>query len=287
MDETAGDQHAEPERRAEPASEAEPAGVSPITASTTSGDPVAADEGDGVTRLERLLEPGVRIVAGAEQLVAPAWRRLTNGEPRWPASLAVLAAIAMQVALPDRLAFHPRWLLPVVALLLLIGVTAANPRRLNRRSPGLRKTSLVLIALISWANIWSAGRLVLELVRAGSTDSPQELLITGAGIWLTNVIVFALWYWEFDRGGPVERAHATQPYADFLFPQMQSPELAKPGWEAGFVDYLYLSFTNATAFSPTDVLPLSQWSKIVMMLQSTVSLITVALVIARAVNILK
>jgi uncharacterized membrane protein len=112
------------------------------------------------------------------------------------------------------------------------------------------------------------------------------LLITGAAIWLTNVIVFSLWYWELDRGGPVARAHATRAHPDFLFAQMQNPELAPSDWEPGFADYLYLSFTNATAFSPTDVLPLSRWAKLTMMLQSAVSLATVALVIARAVNIL-
>jgi uncharacterized membrane protein len=111
--------------------------------------------------------------------------------------------------------------------------------------------------------------------------------MTGAAIWLTNVIVFALWYWEFDRGGPVARALARKPLPDFQFVQMQSPELAHPDWEPAFMDYLYLSFTNATAFSPTDVLPLSRWAKATMLLQSAISLVTVALVIARAVNVLK
>ena len=104
---------------------------------------------------------------------------------------------------------------------------------------------------------------------------------------LHNVVVFALWYWELDRGGPVARAQATSQYPDFVFPQMLTPELAPTHWESAFVDYLYLSFTNATAFSPTDVLPLSRWAKLTMMVQSAVSLATVALVIARAVNILQ
>jgi uncharacterized membrane protein len=99
--------------------------------------------------------------------------------------------------------------------------------------------------------------------------------------------VFALWYWELDRGGPAARATAPRPYPDFLFPQMQSPELAPDNWEPSFTDYLYVSFTNATAFSPTDVMPLSRWAKLTMMLHSMVSVVTVALVIARAVNILK
>ena len=101
------------------------------------------------------------------------------------------------------------------------------------------------------------------------------------------MIVFSLWYWDLDRGGPVARAHAMRAHPDFLFPQMASPELAPPDWEPLFVDYFYTSFTNATAFSPTDVMPLSRWAKLAMMLQSAVSLATLALVIARAVNILK
>jgi uncharacterized membrane protein len=128
---------------------------------------------------------------------------------------------------------------------------------------------------------------VLGLVHGTEHATASRLLMSGGAIWLTNVIVFALWYWELDRGGPVARAMAMQPYPDFLFAQMQSPELAPPQWEPAFVDYLYLSFTNATAFSPTDVLPMSRWAKCTMMLQSAVSLATVALVIARAVNILQ
>ena len=113
------------------------------------------------------------------------------------------------------------------------------------------------------------------------------LFATGASIWATNVIAFALWYWEFDRGGPVHRAHATLRHPDLMFPQMVSPQLASPDWEPQFVDYLYLAFTNATAFSPTDVMPLARWAKLTMLAQAAVSLSVGALVIARAVNILK
>ena len=128
---------------------------------------------------------------------------------------------------------------------------------------------------------------MVGLVQGTEGGTPAPLLVSGGTIWLTNVIVFGLWYWEFDRGGPVARAHATKHYPDFLFAQMTSPDLASPDWEPQFGDYLYLSFTNATAFSPTDVLPLSRWAKGAMALQAGVSIVTVALVIARAVNILK
>jgi len=196
-------------------------------------------------------------------------------------------AIALQVALPDRVASHPRWLLPGIETVLLVGIVAANPKRISRRSTQLRTASIALIFVVTAANAWSAGRLVDALLNGRATPDPTSLLLTGASIWLTNVVAFALWYWEMDRGGPAARAHVTRPHPDFLFPQMQSPELAPANWEPGFVDYLYLSFTNAAAFSPTDVLPLARWAKLTMLIQSAVSLLTVALVIARAVNILK
>ena len=129
-------------------------------------------------------------------------------------------------------------------------------------------------------------RLIKGIIRGVEGKNPGPLLFTGGAIWVGNVLVFALWYWEVDRGGPARRARGDDPYPDFVFPQMQSPSMAPPDWEPWFVDYLYLSFTNATAFSPTDVLPFSRWAKVVMMLQSGVSLMTVALVVARAVNIL-
>jgi uncharacterized membrane protein len=128
---------------------------------------------------------------------------------------------------------------------------------------------------------------VADLVAGRAGTDAVPLLLTGGGIWLTNVIVFALWYWEWDRGGPMARVLGQRQYADFLFAQMQNPESAPPDWEPAFLDYLYLSFTNSTAFSPTDVMPLSRWAKMLMMLQSSVSLVTVVLVVARAVNILK
>jgi uncharacterized membrane protein len=238
-------------------------------------------------RLEGLVQPEISIVDRAQGALLPAWRRVTEGEPRWPVSLAVLAAIAMQLVLPDHLSVGPRYLLPVLEVLLLAGLIAANPRRINRQSHRLRVASMGLIALITLANATSAGRLIVGLVRGTEGESAGPLLIRGGAIWLTNVIVFALWYWELDRGGPVARAQDEREHPDFLFTEMGVPELCPPDWEPGFADYFYLSFTNAAAFSPTDTLPLTSWAKMCMLLQSTVSLSTVALVIARAVNILK
>jgi hypothetical protein len=231
---------------------------------------------------------GQRPGEGGKPIVAPAWRRPTEGEARWQAAVAVAAAVALQFRLPGRLVLlHPAWLLPALQGLLLLALVMANPHRINRESRAIRLLGLTLAAVLSLANAWSVARLVTGLVQGTEGNNAGPLLITGGIIWLTNVIVFALWYWEFDRGGPVARANATRMYPDFLFVQMTSPHLAPPGWEPTFGDYLYLSFTNATAFSPTDVMPLSRWAKMAMTAQAAVSIVTVALVVARAVNILK
>lgn len=193
----------------------------------------------------------------------------------------------MQATLPNRLILGNRWLLPGVGVALLVAVVAANPRRMEKTSTFARVAALALAATISLANAGSAARLIVGLVEGTEPGDASQLLITGGTIWFTNVIAFALWYFEFDRGGPAKRAWGTHQYPDFLFPQMGSPDMAPRHWEPRFVDYFYMSFTNATAFSPTDVMPLSRWTKLTMLAQSAVSLMTVALVVARAVNILK
>jgi hypothetical protein len=145
---------------------------------------------------------------------------------------------------------------------------------------------LSLVAVASVATLWSGWQLARGLLHGWVGGGPVEVLLSAVAVWFTNVIVAALWYWEFDRGGPAARANGRNPYPDFLFPQMTAPELARADWEPTFPDYLYLSFTNTTAFSPTDTLPLSRWAKMAMMVQSAGSLVLVALVIARAVNTL-
>jgi hypothetical protein len=241
-----------------------------------------------LARLERSVPAELRhLPKEVEKEALPAWRRVTEGEPRWQVSLALAAAIALQLPVTGRLVLlRPIWILPILDLLLLIGLVIANPRRINRETVMLRYASLTLIALISLANAWSAGKLIADIIHGVGPGQATSLLINGGSIWLTNVLVFALWYWEFDRGGPVARALALKPYPDFQFVQMTSPELAPPGWEPMFGDYFYLAFTNASAFSPTDVMPLSRWAKMLMLAQSAMSLLIVALVIARAINIL-
>lgn len=219
----------------------------------------------------------------------PGWLRETAGERRWPVTIGVVLAIVMQVVLPDRYALQPKLLLPVLEAVLLIGLVAANPVRFQREHPIVRWMSLSMTIFIAVANLTSIARLINQIVNHKSgqpTVDAVTLLGSGLAIWVTNVMVFALIYWEFDRGGPFSRAAARNPYPDFLFAQMTDPSKAHPDWEPTFVDYAYLSFTNSTAFSPTDTLPMSAWAKMTMMVQSGVSLVTIALVAARAVNIL-
>jgi len=227
--------------------------------------------------VERLQVAGTRRLRGQDR-----------AEPRWPVSASVIVAIALQWALSSKLSLHPTFLLPALEIALLIGLHVVNPLRIERMSGPIRVASLALVLLITAANAASAGLLIRAIVTSHVhvPQAPITLLASGAAIWGTNVIAFALWYWEFDRGGPVHRLEGRRPYPDLLFPQMTSPDLAVPGWGPRFVDYLYLSFTNATAFSPTDVMPLARWAKLTMLVQSAVSLALGALVVARAVNIL-
>lgn len=207
-------------------------------------------------------------------------------ESRWPASIAVAAAIGMYQVLPDQLVLGPHWLIPSVegaigALLLIL-----SPFRHAREEAPIRAVALGLIALVSVANGSSVVLLVHRLIYGPSAQG-RALVIAAASIWLTNVIVFGLWYWELDRGGPARRAGRAGRNPDFLFPQMSMPKCAPPGWRPTFVDYLYVALTNAAAFSPTDTMPLSRWAKMGMTAQAAVSIVAVALVVARAVNILR
>jgi hypothetical protein len=217
----------------------------------------------------------------------PAWLRPTRGENRLPVVAAVLVAVVLQLTLPRRLSLPPRELLPALEVLLLVALTVANPVRLERHHPLLRVASTALVVLITVANAASAGLLADRLINGHAGDDPGALLRAGGSVYATNIIAFGLWYWQYDRGGPAARQQGARPHGDFLFPQMATPEHAPAHWEPAFVDYLYLSFTNATAFSPTDTMPLSRWAKSLMAVQSAVALVTVALVVARAVNILK
>ena len=216
----------------------------------------------------------------------PHWHKTNQGEPRWPISLVVVLVIVLQYTLPAHYALKSQKWICLGEVLLALLLFAWNPGRIKGHKQSRWYLGIALSALMTLSNVASSGHLVRELLN-GTATSPTALLAAGGAIWLTNIIAFSLWYWEFDRGGPGARAEALDPYPDFLFPQMESPRLAPVDWAANYFDYLYISFTNASAFSPTDVLPLSRWAKTLMAIQSTTSLVTVGLVIARAVNILK
>jgi uncharacterized membrane protein len=205
--------------------------------------------------------------------------------PTWGPLLVVAIAIALDVVLPNKLRLGPRWLLPGLEALLLVGLALASPRRRARHYKRRRAVVLTLIALVSATNAVSLALLVHYLV-SGAHETGKDLILAGALLWINNILLFGLWYWELDRGGPIERMrHAPKP-PDFLFVQMSSPELAPKDWLPSLLDYLYLSFTNSTAFSPTDTMPLTPMAKTLMAGQSLVALVTVGLVVARAVNIL-
>ncbi len=222
-----------------------------------------------------------------EEHLVPAWLRPTEPENRLPVAAAILAAVALQWALPDKYGLHPRWLMPVLELVLLGVLVGLNPIRLTRATRAGRYASFALVAAITVDNTTSAALLNHAILTGKASGDASGLLAAGAAIYLTNIIAFGIWYWELDRGGPFARTAGAHPHPDFLFPQMASPELAPPHWEPRFLDYLYVSFTNVVAFSPTDTMPLSRWAKTLMTLQSIVAVTTTALVIARAVNVLK
>jgi len=206
-------------------------------------------------------------------------------EPFWPAQAAVLLAIGLQVALPKRLTAGPSWLVPALEGVLLIGLSLATPRQLEHEHTVRRRTAIGLTAFVSAANIFSLAELSHVLLHRNVTDG-DELIVAGVLIWLTNFLIFALWYWEIDRGGPGRRAAGHDKAPDFLFPQMSDDRIEPIDWRPKFIDYLYVSLTNATAFSPTDTMPLTPTAKSIMGMQSLVSLITIGLIVSRAVNIL-
>jgi hypothetical protein len=213
-------------------------------------------------------------------------RRVEEGDPFWPAQLAVGIAIALNLPLSGKLTIGPNWLLPVVEGALLIALVTSLPSRGNRPHAGHRLFAMSVVGLVTLVNIVSIGLLVHYLLGHHAHVQGRPLIASGAVLLATNILLFAVWFWEFDRGGPVSGFLNPDVLPDFQFPQMETPQLAPKAGRPGFLDYLYLSLTNATAFSPTDTMPLTQSAKILMSLQSVTSLITIALVVARAVNIL-
>lgn len=208
-------------------------------------------------------------------------------DPVWHAQVAMIAAIALQVALPDHFSPGSRFIIPTIEILLVLALGLTTPKERIFRSLARRVNAILLIAITSATNAYSLIMVASQLLKGTHAGtSGKELIIVALNIYLTNIIIFGLWYWEMDGGGPGERARIAKYEQDFLFPQHQNETYKHPEWKPTFVDYLYVSATNAMAFSPTDTMPLSRRAKILMLLQATVSLVTIALVAARAVNIL-
>ena len=222
----------------------------------------------------------------SQEVRVPHWHHQHRAESRLIVNLIVALVILLQVSLPRSLNSSFPWFVCGVEAALLLVLNILDPKRAAAHAGWPRITSIILIATMTIANLSSVVRLINELLNGGVKDA-KSLLLTGGSIWLTNVVIFSLWYWEFDRGGPGARSQAKVSTPDFMFPQMSDPDLAPAHWSSSFFDYLYMSFTNSSAFSPTDVLPLTRWAKATMLLQSLTSLVVVALVIARAVNILR
>jgi hypothetical protein len=252
-----------------------------VTVDNTSPEPKPPRE-DLLHRAEHLAQQGLRL---------PPWLRPGNIESRWPVLFALIIAIVLQTIIPKRYTVVPRW--PVIALevLLLIILLVLNPVRLTRSTRLGKTASLVLLAAITADNTGSAFVLDFHIINGTVSKDAGLLLGSGAAIFVTNIIAFGIWYWELDRGGPFRRAGIAQGdppprYPDFMFPQMINPRVAAEDWDPRFLDYLYVSATNVMAFSPTDTMPLSRRSKALMTVQAVVAVSTLALVFARAVNVL-
>jgi len=224
-------------------------------------------------------------------------RRGKRGEARIPPTIAVLVAVARYAVLPEPLLVGPRLLIPGLELVLLAVLIATNPWRLTRQTRWSRVASLVLTGLVAVSNLVTLVLLVAVLVENQDTAG-TSLLLAALQVWATNVIAFGLIYWELDRGGPVARTQKAReelPLADFRFTQDETQDTVvevsagssvKADWISTFVDYLYVSTTNSSAFSPTDTMPLTSRAKILMGVQATAALVTYLLVIARAVGAL-
>ena len=210
-----------------------------------------------------------------------------GGEARWHMAGAVLAAMLLTLLLPSELRLGPRLLLPIIEGALLVALIVGDPGRISKRSSVLRGFSIALVTVLIAQSLWSTARLIEELIVGGPhTNKPGPLLAAAGVVWVSNNIAFALLYWELDSGGAAERAHALRDHPGLAFPQQMNPDIAPEDWRPRFIDYLYLAFTNATAFSPTDAMPLAPWAKIAMAVQAAISLAVLGLVVARAVNVL-
>ena len=220
---------------------------------------------------------------------SPAASGGVRGEPRAPVVIVLIGAMCLFFFMPDQLLPGLTWLLPATLGCFLVALVVTDPGRIDRRSVGVHRIRLGLVAVLVVGSAWATVNLTSDLI-SGSTkinQSASSLLRAGGLVWLGLIITFSFLYWELDLGGPGERAHKKRQFPDLAFPPDLSPQICPPGWHPEYIDYLYLGMTNALAFSPTDVMPIARWAKMAMGLQSITSLLVLGLVIARAVNVLK
>jgi uncharacterized membrane protein len=220
--------------------------------------------------------------------VRDASSELSLGESRWPPAAALLVYMALNIAvrvwLPGEASVRIPWLIPAIEAVLVVLLLAGNPARAAKHTQRVHRVAVTLVVVLVAAALWATVLLVYDLINGhGIANSATKLLASGALVWLGNNLAFAMLYWLIDSGGPIARSRHQAPI-DFAFTQQMSPELAPLGWRPVFLDYLHLGFTNATAFSPTDVMPLTHRAKYTMLVQSTVALALFGLIVARAVN---
>jgi hypothetical protein len=207
-------------------------------------------------------------------------------ERRWPMASAVVVATLLFVVTPHVGRVPGWWLGPLLQLVLLGFLIFQDPGRIDRRSVALQRVITTLLVVMTFGTVLAVTVLAVDILAGVAGVTATVLLGRGAAIWVENVILFSLWYWQVDRGGPAERAAGSPIPPSFAFPENATPELVPADWRPTYPDYLYLAYTNATAFSPTDTLPVRRWAKLTMMVQSTLSLVIAILVLARAINIL-
>jgi len=272
--------------------------------------PASSDEGEVVAALDAaralIAEADAAerppATAEAEAIVRQWWARrrgnaprrpvfagpVIGAEKRWPMAITLVLAMALLLLLPPRFSLGSSWIVPAVEALLLVAIVVADRGRFDDRSAVGRALSLALVAVLVAEAAGVTARLVVDLIEGGpETNSAPDLLGVGFAVWLYTIIAFAFLYWVLDGGGSQARLLALPEFPDLAFPEQLNPGVSPPGWRPKFFDYLYLGFTNATAFSPTDVMPLARWAKLAMTVQAVGSIAILGLVIARAINILK
>lgn len=231
--------------------------------------------------------PRTSLTTPAEQNIREWWTG-ARAENRWPILVTLALAVTLQLLLPARFSLGPRWVVPAVEAVLLAAIVVANRVRFGRRPNVVATVTTALVAVLVADAAGVTVRLVVDLIEGGpETNSATGLLSVGFRVWIYTIIAFAFVYWRFDSGGSTTRATTPRTFPDLAFPAQLNPGIAAQGWRPKFFDYLYLGFTNATAFSPTDVMPIARWAKLAMTVQAVASVAILGLVIARAVSLLK